>query len=317
MYDWIGKFTKNGFRARLIVGVMNRLPRRPALFLCRMSGWMIYLFAASARKRVKRNMSDLLPGQSKRTIHHWCRDYFCNLAVTLYEILIDSRRLDPMADTRFQVIGESFLQAALRQGRGVVLYGPHIGNFFLYYWHLSGRYSCLTVATAGSEELRPLYRLFERLGCRGLDYDSTAPLELMRRLRGHLAENGVVLLLGDFWRPTFPEAEFFGRMSRSPAGAAVLGLEWHVPIVPFYGYRIDGCRHRLIFGPPIRLYEEFDPSQRREAANALNRTLERAIVRVPEQWFYWFQVDERWESVCPQKENPIENKGTDGSLTVA
>ncbi|UUZ79261.1 hypothetical protein LJK88_29220 [Paenibacillus sp. P26] len=145
-----------------------------------------------------------------------------------------------------------------------------------------------------------MYLKFLNLGCPGLDYDNTPPLELYRRLKKHLAAGGVVFLLGDFWRPSFPVSRFFGRRTRTPEGAAMLAIEQQVPVVPFYGFRERGFRHRLIFKEPLYLYSSFTRATRTDAANLLNRFMERVIRERPEGWFYWFNAEERWEPELPQ-----------------
>ncbi len=221
---------------------------------------------------------------------------FFNLCATMYELLIDSPAAQPnKSKPRFTSEGEAFLKQALSQGKGAIIFTPHTGNFFYYYWHLSQKISLHDVATAQSQELRPIYLRFEQMGCKGLDYDITPPLQMMRKLRGHLQENGVVLLLGDFYRPNFPPSTLFGKPTRSPMGAAVLALEQQAPVIPFYGCRSDGFNHKLVFGKPLHLHEEFERHQRSEATNRLNKTLEDAIALVPDQWFYWFNAEERWQ----------------------
>lgn len=91
------------------------------------------------------------------------------------------------------------------------------------------------------------------MGCKGLDYDGEPPLKLWRTLRKHLQQNGVVVLLGDFYRPSFPKAYLFGKETRSPAGTATLFLENETPVIPYYGYRKKGFNHQILIEPPIEL----------------------------------------------------------------
>ncbi|WP_286885906.1 lysophospholipid acyltransferase family protein [Aneurinibacillus sp. UBA3580] len=301
MYSWIGKVTKNVTLLCKIGRLCRYLPR-PLLFMSlSLTGFIVYSCLRSVRQQILLRMRELLNKRNIFSISTVCRDYFRNLIITLYEIIIDYQFLEDSKRWRFKVEGEHFLHEALQHGRGAIVFSPHIGNFFYYYWYLSKKYPCLTVATAGSKELRPLYLSFEQLGCRGLDYDATPPVKLIKTLREHVEGGGVLFLLGDFFRPSFPAATFFGRPTRSPGGATVLALEKQVPIVPFYGYRERGFKHRLVFHPPLFLYEELKPGQRREAMDRLNGVLEEMIHQVPGQWFYWFNTDERWEK-----------KGTDG-----
>jgi phosphatidylinositol dimannoside acyltransferase len=296
LYEWIGKVTGNERKRRQLAALSRRLPGSFLLFLCRASAFMLYGLAGKNIKRtVLSNMSDLLPGRTPRELQRYRYRYFENIVITLYELLMESFGLEESAARRFQVEGEEHLSEALRRGRGAIVYTPHVGNFFYYYWYLCQNYSCLTVVTAGSPELRPLYLTFQPMGCTGLDYDETPPLELFRKLRRHLQAGGVVFLLGDFWRPSFPRSRFFGRVTRTPDGAATLSIDQLAPVIPFYGWREQGFTHRLRFEPALHLYASYSKATRSDATKVLNRFMERVIRERPEEWFYWFNAQERWE----------------------
>jgi lauroyl/myristoyl acyltransferase len=109
--------------------------------------------------------------------------------------------------------------------------------------------------------------------------------------------------LGDFYRPAFPLAHFFGRLSRTPEGAAMLAIEHQVPVIPMYGSREHGFQHHIIFYKPILLHERFQRNQRTEANDVLNQSMEEAIRLKPSQWFYWFNAEERWENKSVSKTN--------------
>jgi KDO2-lipid IV(A) lauroyltransferase len=295
LYGWIGKIVKNDSVLENAGRLLKYLPQPLIHLCCRAACRLMCVFAVPLRKQVKQNMDELLGNKSQEQISCFSRNYFYNLLITLYEILIESYALDRIKDIKFRTEGEIHLREVLNLGRGAIIFAPHMGNFFYYYWYLSKYYPCLTVVTAGSDELRPLYLMFQRFGCSGLDYDSTSPLKLLRALRSHLKGNGVVFLLGDFWRPVFPLSTMFGRPMRSPAGTAALALENQIPVIPFYGYREQTFKHRLVFRQPIFLHEEFKTHQRAEATKRLNLFLEQVVTEWPEQWFYWFNVNERWE----------------------
>ncbi|SFJ16834.1 lysophospholipid acyltransferase family protein [Thermoflavimicrobium dichotomicum] len=293
MYSWIGKLTAHERICKTLARIFELLPKSVSLFFLTALAHLFYFCIPSLRKQIQRNMKDILSDKSEKEIHQECRRYYVHLFVILSEIFFHT--LQDKQLERFEVKGEGYLRQALQEGKGAIVYTLHLGNFFYYYWYLSRRYPCLTVVTAGSPELRPIYLLFQEMGCKGLDYDHTPPLALLRELRDHLQNNGVVFLLGDFWRPNFPKAHFFDRITRTPQGTAVLAIEQQVPVIPFYGYRKQGYQHELVFHPSLYLHEKYDKKQREEATNELNRILERIIKEQPSSWFYWFNVDERWE----------------------
>ncbi|WP_253957392.1 LpxL/LpxP family acyltransferase [Paenibacillus oleatilyticus] len=86
------------------------------------------------------------------------------------------------------------------------------------------------------------------------------------------------------------------RRFRPPEGASTLSIEQRVPIIPFSGWRERAWVHRMRFEAPLYLSSSFTRATRTEATNVLNRFMERVIRERPEQWFYWFNAEERWET---------------------
>ena len=63
------------------------------------------------------------------------------------------------------------------------------------------------------------------------------------------------------------------------------------PLVPPH----EGSRSRALrIGPPVRLHERFRTGEEAEANREIARMMERGIREHPDQWFYWFNVHERW-----------------------
>lgn len=296
IYNGIGRLTDaepGGARTNVI----RLLPYVPAALvhaILVLIGALLWAVWPKLRRTVAGNMAEVLKGCSPWRIRRLTLGYFVNLAVILYELLLDCRQLPERGEHRIRLEGEEHLAAALSRGRGAIVYAPHVGNFFYSFWRLSRRYDGLAVATAGSPELRPIYLGFQKLGCRGLDYDELPPLVLIRRLREHLAGGGIVYILGDFHRTSFPATRLLGRLTRGPAGAAALALDRQVPVIPCFGYRERGFRHVVKLGEPVLLHEIFRRDDRQEAQQRLNDMLSAMILKKPEQWFYWFEAHERW-----------------------
>lgn len=291
MYRWIGWLTRPD-RLHLLGKLLAWIPPPFLLALFFGVSHLLARFGGAVSQRVKDNMSAVLGTQAP--VQRLRRQYFYQVCVALYELLFVSHRLPNQGFKRFYPEGEEHLQSALQKGKGAIVYAPHIGNFFYAYWYLSQRYPCLAVVTAQSAELRPLYHIFQELGCEGLDYDETPPLVMLRKLRRHLSQNGVVFLLGDFSRPEFPLGHMFGKKTPLPRGAAMLALEGNAPVIPFYCRRKKGFAHQLTFFAPLNLHEQYEKKQTAEAMEQLYSFLEDAVRAVPEEWLYWFYVDERW-----------------------
>ncbi|OPH47222.1 hypothetical protein BC351_12015 [Paenibacillus ferrarius] len=311
MYDWIGQLTSNEEKMARIEKVISLFPNWMISMTCSVVAFIVYMALSKGfLRRMKLNLVELLGGMPERSLKLLIKHYVENIVFTLCEILFRSQTLPTHSTANFNVLGENALEDASKQanGKGFIIFTPHVGNFFYYYWYLSQKYDCLTVASAGSPELKPLYSKFAALGCKGLDYDSVPQLEMYRTLKKHVRSGGIVFLLGDFWRPNFPLSRLFGKLTRTPEGAAMLALELQVPVVPFYGYRLQGFKHQLQFGTPIYLHEQFDGTGRKErsAANlTLNSFIEQVVREQPAAWFYWFNTHERWENGSDEVEGSL------------
>jgi KDO2-lipid IV(A) lauroyltransferase len=302
MYSWIGRLTQ-GARLQHVTWLSMALPRPVAFSIVTSAGLAAFALAGATRRRIQRNIAELLPHTTPGQRLRLCARYFVQECLTIYEQAVEYRRGLLGEGTRgkkgrvtFDVAGLEHLDAALAQGNGAIVLTPHVGNYFYFYWWLSRRHECLTVATMGSAEIRPLYLGFEELGLRGFDYDNDPPLMIFRRLSGLLRRNGVVFLMGDFARPGFPRDTLLGRPSGFPAGPVALALASGAPIVPLAGARVSWRRHRMAFMPALDLAARHGPDAKARALGATARAMETIIAETPEQWLYWFNIDERWRA---------------------
>lgn len=297
MFEWIGIAASKREQLKKWSARLRWVPVPLVYWLSAAAGWLLFWRASELRSSVQANMHRLMPMAGRRQVRRWTRRYFVNMATVLVELLWYSHQLPDKHSKRIRLKGQEHIEQALNGGKGVVLHATHCGNFFFAYWYLSQRYDCTTVATAYENELSPLYAIFEyELGVKGMDYDSTPPLTLLRTLKRHVRQNGAVYLLGDFYRPQFPATEWFGEVTRAPAGSAMLALEEGTPVVPVYSRHLGWFKHEIVCEPPIQLSDVYGPEERAEATIELNRRLERMVRLEPEQWFYWFNAHERWDA---------------------
>lgn len=311
MYGLIRKFSQNKYITGFLTILFTITPR-PVIYLgCRAAGRVLYLIGGNLRIKVANNMLDILfpkyYGDFSQVIK-MTPLYFENLFIALFEIQFYADKLSRNLSDIFQVEGLEHIDRALAEGKGVILYAPHVGNIFYYYYYISNFYPSLVVATAFDKDLINLYMTFHRMGCQGMDYDSTNKRKMFRNIKNHLQLNGVLVLFGDFWRQEFPRVEMFGQSTRLPKGTASWAIDHQVPVIPFHGYRKKGFRHQIVFQEPVHLHHIFEPSQKLEATNYLNRFMEKAIIEQPAQWFYWFNSDQRWEKVGIPNENKDRNQ---------
>jgi lauroyl/myristoyl acyltransferase len=165
---------------------------------------------------------------------------------------MDQRVLGRRLDESFR--GQANLEAALAQGRGVVMALPHSGN-----WDMAGVWLVQTHGTFATvaERLEPesLYRRFieyrESLGFEVLPLSGGArpPFEVLcERLR----DNRVVCLMAerDLTR-TGVEVDFFGEPTRMPAGPAKLAIATGAAVLPVHCWFEEDGDWGFSIHPPL------------------------------------------------------------------
>jgi phosphatidylinositol dimannoside acyltransferase len=180
------------------------------------------------------------------------------------------------------VSGQDNLDGALAKGRGAVCALPHSGN-----WDMAGVWLAQTrgTFTTVAERLEPesLYRRFidyrEGLGFEVLPHSGgdRPPFEV---LCDRLRDNRVVCLMAerDLTR-TGVEVEFFGELTRMPAGPAKLAVATGAALVPSHCW-FDGDGWRVDLQPPL----DTSSGDVRAITQALADQFAKNIAAYPEDW---------------------------------
>jgi KDO2-lipid IV(A) lauroyltransferase len=199
--------------------------------------------------------------------------------------------------SHFDAEGFEHVSGAIDAGRGAILVLPHLGNWdFAGAW-LAGRgyRPTVVVEPAASGELSEWFWATRRR--LGMEVVSVGP-EAAQGVARALQENRVVCLLGDRdVTGNGVEVEFFGEVTRLPAGPATLAFRHRAPLIPVGVYFTDHGGHIAQVLPPI-------PVERRDGLRAdvtrvtgvLARALEGLIRAAPEQWL---SMSPNWPSEEP------------------
>jgi KDO2-lipid IV(A) lauroyltransferase len=192
------------------------------------------------------------------------------------------------------------IEAALgvyEQGKGALILTGHFGN-----WE---------VATAAGIESFPQYRgrfHFLRRPLKPSWFDALVTRRFRRAGMGVLPKRGALdrildlLAAGHAIVFVFDQhaggsdaiaVEFFGRPAGTFKSLAILALATGAPVIPAASWREPDGRHVLRFEAPLRLIECEDTTEAiRRNTRAYNETLERLVLRHPEQYFW---LHRRWK----------------------
>jgi Kdo2-lipid IVA lauroyltransferase/acyltransferase len=280
-------------------------------------GWLLAHFPVRAGLWIGRRLGDLiwlvLPRRRAMTLDNLTRAFgderpaaeltqlgrrsFEHLGMNLVEACGFFFRAPSVLLSRVELHGMEHVDAAVAQGKGVLVLTAHYGN-----WELLAASHALGDVPL-SVVVRPLDapvvdRVVERFRRRsGVELIAKRRalrevLEALRRGRmvGMLLDQNASRAEGVF-------APFFGVPASTSKALAVISLRSGAPVLPAFIRRTEGGHHRVEVEPPVPAPPGGDVA---DYTAAFNRRIEAAIRRAPEQWFW---MHNRWKT-RPRAERP-------------
>lgn len=211
---------------------------------------------------------------------------FANLAWDGLDMLRAETWNEAALRQHVSIQGLEHLNAALAQGKGVLLMALHLGNFELAVRALAqqGVRVAAVARPFGSPALwQHVVRRREQWGVEVYERDGAAR-SMLRALR----KGTVVCVLNDQYahRAGSVPARMFGLRARTWAGIATLSLRTGTPVVPAYPVR-DGLDHHTLYLDPAVASPTLTgdrPADVVALTESYNAVIEALIRKYPEHW---------------------------------
>ena len=194
-------------------------------------------------------------------------------------VLLDSLSREEVV-ARMAVDGREHLDAALRQGRGVILVLPHMGS-----WDMSAAYA----AAIGYRVLAVTERFPGSLNDAVVESRGRFGMEIVpvgrpavRSILERLESNGIVALVCDLEQGPGVAVSFFGRAATVPSGPASLAMKTGAVLLPIYQYATTRGRQQARIDTPVGV------SEGDTKAAVMQHVIERFegyIREHPDQWY--------------------------------
>jgi KDO2-lipid IV(A) lauroyltransferase len=186
---------------------------------------------------------------------------------------------------------------AHRQGRGVLLVAPHLGNWEIattnglaQFDQYRGQFHVMRRPLFPAWLDRFVTRRFRRAGLGVLPKKGA-----LDRLLDRLAAGDAIIFLLDQHAAGRDgvEVDFFGAPARTFRSLAIIARATGAPVVPAATWRAADGRHVLRFEEALPFVQCDDANESiRCNTRAYNAALERFILQHPEQWFW---AHRRWK----------------------
>jgi len=193
-----------------------------------------------------------------------------------------------------EVHGAEHIERVREKGRGVLIVGPHLGNWELAGFLLRGLDCPVSVLS-----IRDPFPLFDRFRARFRDRAEMRLIHVggpddagsILEIQSALSRNEAVAMLGDrLYSGRSHRVRFFGRDVEMPSGPLHIAALTGAPLVPVVTVR-EGNRYVVRIRPRIEV-----PDSSREgiarAGAALAAEFEALIRRYPDQWYNFHPVFE-------------------------
>jgi len=277
-----------------LLGISRVVPRRVLLGMGSAVGWLGYVFDFRHRAIALDNLrlaygDDYEPRWGRRVLRQCWRHFG--------RITADSMALSHMPVERLQSLvdyeGLEHIRAAYAQGRGVLVFSGHFGN-----WEMTammqgylGLPLGLVARPLDNPDLeRLLARLRERSGNR-IIHKRNAVREMLRAVRN---KQGVAIVIDQDARSDGVFVPFFGRLASTTPTLALLAIRTGAVVIPSFSVPLDNGRYRVVYEPPVEVPSSGDRDRDvLELTAACTAIIEEWVRRYPEQWLW---MHRRWKT---------------------
>jgi len=269
---------------RLVLGILLRLPWRMRLRLAASFASRIIAPIAGWRRRIRDNLTKILPGLPSSEIKRLEREVPENVGRTFVEIYSPNEFMARMKNEELTGPGVQALEDARQNGRPVLLVTGHIGNYdavrialLLRGYPVGGLYKPMANPYFNEHYVRAI----EKIGKPMFPKSRAGMAGMLKFLR----KGGMLGIVLDQHMARGAPLTFMGEPALTALSAAELALKFDALVVPVYGIRRPDLGFDLIVG------HEIPKGSAEEMTQALNDDLEVQVNAHPEQWIW---MHRRW-----------------------
>ncbi len=281
------------FTHRLVFATIPRLPKFVHPPIAFVTALIFFFLLGDERRALMNNLARicgrrglLLFWKTYRVFYSFC-DFvvsYCYVPRATHEQLL---RMLVGPDASAQAI-----EPCLEEGKGVIVWTAHLGNweFASRLLELRGRTVHVARVVERDQPAEAMLRdlmVNERLRVVDLSQGVLASVELLHALRA----NEIVAMQGDRVYHRFcAGAPFFGTTASFPLGPFFLSYVSGAPVVPGFVVRQGWLRYRVIMGDAIRLPHTGDRDADLQCGlRQAVRFLEETVRSYPDQWLNFYE----------------------------
>jgi len=279
---------------RLLGGVVFFLPRKLCLLMGAALGTLFFYADKKHRRLALSNLDRAFgPGLSRDLRRRIARDSFKRFG----QVIADNLKWTHLGESRrgelLAVEGEENIRRALEQGKGVLLFSAHLGNWEIASSVISKIGPLSVVARPLDNRLldKELVRFRNSLGARIISkFQAARPI--IRSLR----QNEIVAILIDqnVLRSQAVFVDFFGIPAATTPSLASLHLRAGSPILPVFSHLTSSLSYRVKIGEPLQFDLTGDSNQ--DVLKITQSSTKMIEAEIRDHIGDWFWFHNRWKT---------------------
>ncbi|PTW02252.1 KDO2-lipid IV(A) lauroyltransferase [Halanaerobium saccharolyticum] len=286
MKDKVSIFLFNIFRF-----LLKKMPPAVGKYLGKLIAGVAYLITPKRRDHSRQNLKRAL-GLNEKESKKMIKKVYRNLGYDFAEFLMEDTFSEEDINQMVDFEGLKYLDQALAEKKGVIIYSAHLGN-----WELLGALLALKgykVHSIAQEQKNSAFnkKINEIRDNAGV---GIIPKGLsIRKAFKILKSNEILAILGDqHARRDGWELDFFDRPALTFPGAVKFSQRTGAPIVPLFFHRQDWLKHELICYPPRKISSEASEEELKDELKSLLELTEEEIKKEPADWMW---LHKRWKT---------------------
>lgn len=271
--------------------LLKKMPPAAGKYLGKLIGLLAYLITPKRREHSRQNIKRALNLDEKKS-KNLIKKVYRNLGYDFAEFLMEDTFSEEDINQMIDFEGLEYLDQALAEKKGVIIYSAHLGN-----WELLGAVLALKgyqINSIAREQNNSLFDQKINQIRRGIGIGIIPKGLAVRQAFKKLRDNQIVAILGDQdARSSGWKLKFFERDASTYAGAVQFAKRTGAPIVPVFFHRQGWLEHSFKCYPARRINQNSSEAELKKELQNLLELTENEIKKEPADWMW---LHKRWKT---------------------
>ena len=267
---------------------LSFFPLKAINLLGSMAGYVLSITPNSLRSVTKINLTICFPSKTEKEIHILTRKSLKESSKSFFEsgkCWVTYPRIP--INQIIEVEGKSLVLNSLKEGNGVILFTPHMGNIEILLRYLAENFNCTVPYTPSKMASLDIFvrRARELMGANMVTASSSG----VKTLFSSLKKKGLIIIASDQVpkRENGLIANFFGTQALSVSLISSLAIRTKSACHSVFCIRLKkGKGFKIIFNKKI---SDMNVLSTQEGVNLMNKELEECIMMAPEQYAWEYK----------------------------